>query len=427
MIGGCMFWKKSCWILLLGGLLITYGCAANSMMPFGNAQKDEVTIVPPDRVIGTLSAQPEHVKFVIAGMINKMRGDRDRIPEVQFDPEGKHILYDTDFTYDDFDVRAIEITGFELKRRTDDQARMVIEGVFHFIDLFGRSSTNYFAADYSVQKNGVVIRNSGTVLIAPAIPDVETYYVPKASFEGQDLKTMTSFMDLYLHAVLNGIQMEPSQEERQNKAAYDQLSAFSKMTSSGSEEPDDLFIMVFCKDRLPSESSLEMRITDMPGERGNSRLNPGYVYDEGWRIAIAGGVFCPHKLKNDLFIRLEYNTAPQTKRQSIVIAEYTNQKNYTDHSQYRIALKTDADGTTSQSSAGPLEAGLRFLNPAKKEDAKLIQTRLATMGYYQHAVDGLFGKGSREALREYRNDNGLGDEAVWDLATQKKLFTNSGL
>ncbi len=155
------------------------------------------------RTIADMSKQPAHVKFVLAAMGNKVRGERHTIPEVKFSPSGEHAFYDPDFTYEDFDLTRIQITGFEVVDQTKNKARLIVEGIFSFEDLFRRGSSVYFAADYTVHKNGVTINNSGTALIAPAYPDIEVYYVPVSSFEGVDMTEISSFMDLYLHAVIN--------------------------------------------------------------------------------------------------------------------------------------------------------------------------------------------------------------------------------
>jgi peptidoglycan hydrolase-like protein with peptidoglycan-binding domain len=67
-------------------------------------------------------------------------------------------------------------------------------------------------------------------------------------------------------------------------------------------------------------------------------------------------------------------------------------------------------------------SGTVFLNPSLKSDAKIIQKRLADLGYYNMEVDGLFGKGSQRAVQSFKKDNGLGDNATWDIRTQKTLF-----
>ena len=81
----------------------------------------------------------------------------------------------------------------------------------------------------------------------------------------------------------------------------------------------------------------------------------------------------------------------------------------------------------AQPKLNPIESGSTFLDPRQKSDAKIIQTRLADLGYYNKKIDGDFGAGSKKALKKFRKDNGLGDNSTWDLKTQKILFKNSGL
>ncbi|WP_051617010.1 FlgO family outer membrane protein [Desulfonatronovibrio hydrogenovorans] len=62
-----------------------------------------------------------------------------------------------------------------------------------------------------------------------------------------------------------------------------------------------------------------------------------------------------------------------------------------------------------------------FLNPAVGSDARVIQARLAQMGYYTGPIDGIWGPRSREALRKFRTHHGLPGEG-WDMEVQKKIF-----
>jgi hypothetical protein len=66
-------------------------------------------------------------------------------------------------------------------------------------------------------------------------------------------------------------------------------------------------------------------------------------------------------------------------------------------------------------------------HPARYSDAVKIQRRLADLGYYTLKVDGAFGKGSRAALKAFRQNAGLGGDSRWDLTTQKALFRGTGL
>jgi len=63
-----------------------------------------------------------------------------------------------------------------------------------------------------------------------------------------------------------------------------------------------------------------------------------------------------------------------------------------------------------------------ILNPLIPQDAKLIQGRLAELGFYQGAIDGIWGKGSESALKAFKEKNGLGNPTQWDKETQLNLF-----
>ena len=203
-------------------------------------------------------------------------GEQDTLENITFDPNGKHEFYDADFTYDEFDLRIAQITGFKILNQTDTNAKLIVEGVFNFKDLFGRGSALYFVSSYTVHKNGITINTSGTAPIAPALPDIETYYVPKSSFEGMDIKTIASFMDLYIHAALNATNMEPTEKERNDKEAYPKLSFFKKLAASATlDKAEEYYILSFCMDRLPPESSLEMRITSKPDIKSKKLFDSG--------------------------------------------------------------------------------------------------------------------------------------------------------
>jgi peptidoglycan hydrolase-like protein with peptidoglycan-binding domain len=71
----------------------------------------------------------------------------------------------------------------------------------------------------------------------------------------------------------------------------------------------------------------------------------------------------------------------------------------------------------------PVAAGAVLLDPSVSDDAKTIQRRLADLGYYKMAIDGAWGRGSRAALRAYKETNGLPQDEQWDKGTQIALFS----
>ena len=50
------------------------------------------------------------------------------------------------------------------------------------------------------------------------------------------------------------------------------------------------------------------------------------------------------------------------------------------------------------------------------------QCLLKYLGYYQGAVDGIFGAGSRQATRDFQTDYGLESSGLFDSATEEKLL-----
>lgn len=68
------------------------------------------------------------------------------------------------------------------------------------------------------------------------------------------------------------------------------------------------------------------------------------------------------------------------------------------------------------------QIGPRLLTLGSKNNVSLIQKRLAELGYYTSKIDGIWGKGSKAALKSFKVRNGLGYSKVWDIETQRKLF-----
>jgi peptidoglycan hydrolase-like protein with peptidoglycan-binding domain len=83
----------------------------------------------------------------------------------------------------------------------------------------------------------------------------------------------------------------------------------------------------------------------------------------------------------------------------------------------------DADAIET---AYPPPAGAR-MNPLNRDDAEQIQRRLAELGYYSGADNGLWGAASRNAVRAFRSANRLSVEEEWDAATERALRAKHAL
>ncbi len=68
----------------------------------------------------------------------------------------------------------------------------------------------------------------------------------------------------------------------------------------------------------------------------------------------------------------------------------------------------------------------RLLNPSNHLDARIIQRKLARLGHYTMKIDGLWGKGSRAALKKFQRAKGLKADGVWTMETQRKLLSRAG-
>lgn len=81
-----------------------------------------------------------------------------------------------------------------------------------------------------------------------------------------------------------------------------------------------------------------------------------------------------------------------------------------------------ASQVRAQSETSPVPRETRLLDVSNNNDASVIQKRLAEMGFYNMAVDGLWGPGSSESLRNFQKSKGLESSGVWDMQTQRMLF-----
>jgi len=77
---------------------------------------------------------------------------------------------------------------------------------------------------------------------------------------------------------------------------------------------------------------------------------------------------------------------------------------------------------SSKSTLDRIASGTILLNPAVPRDAKMIQKRLDELGFYRGTIDGIWGQGSRAALKAFKEKNSLGNSDKWDKETQKLLF-----
>ncbi len=81
-----------------------------------------------------------------------------------------------------------------------------------------------------------------------------------------------------------------------------------------------------------------------------------------------------------------------------------------------------ASQVRSQPETSPVPRETRLFDVSSSNDASLIQSRLAELGFYSMTVDGIWGPGSISALSEFQKSQGLEPSGVWGMQTQRLLF-----
>jgi hypothetical protein len=387
--------------VLLVVLIFCAGCVSVTQNIKGSLTGDGTVLVTPERTPLDL---PGHAELAIAGLLQKIRHENPTAAE--FDGRGSHDVQES-FSYAGFDVDSIDIAKNILVKETSEAALINLGGFFHFEDETARRTTVGFEMHYKVFKESArppVIVYSYTSNVTPAYPLVGAYFVPAESFNGNDIPG--SFAD-YLrfareHAVDMGTDRQPA------------------VTGAGKQS---LIVLVFCFDRLPQEAVLGVTVD-------NNKVNPVEMDFDGWRILAVGGKGRLFSHSDAFFIDVHYSK----KRLAIFnrqhIARFSSLKQNPENGWTQALQKLDRNPDQklrTQAAKGSIEKGGRHLNVANHEDAVIVQTRLQELGYYKMKVDGLFGKGSKAALREWFRDRLNRESDVLTLEAQKALFKGTGL
>jgi Putative peptidoglycan binding domain len=80
----------------------------------------------------------------------------------------------------------------------------------------------------------------------------------------------------------------------------------------------------------------------------------------------------------------------------------------------------DAAGVRTRGTPSPAETER---DPLNRSDATSIQRRLRDLGYYFGDGNGVWGAGSRKALRDFKSRNGMQEDDRWDRETEERLWS----
>jgi hypothetical protein len=394
----------------------------------------QIAVIAPERKAIHENDLPSHARFALAALLQKMRHQEDKVREVVFDPAGGHRVRDPRFDFSGFQVYGLDIGEYAFLENTRQLTTVQLGGVLHFADGIGRRCSSVYSLRYDLRPGRpITVRESQVSHLTPPFPDVRAFFVPLKAIKDADPKPQ-SFVDFYRLAAANAMPMRATAEELAEKKKIDQLSAWQRLTAGSVVSPktDDYLILVFGMDRMPPQSDLAVKVMSTESTIGESLAQPLYMDDHGFRIAALGGQATLYSDLSRFYVHVLYKPQPDFGNKPILVGRFCSEKDYSPAPVRSVPSATamvrpvSAPVQPAGVQEGAVSLGKIFLNPAAKNDAALIQGRLADVGYYSGKVDGAFGPGSKAALQAFRKANGLGDSTAWDMNTQRLLFQGSG-
>lgn len=410
---------------MLLGLLMAVIAGCGGMRTGGSADLPTAppfTIQPMYKVELKDKDLPADVKLVTGAILLRMALSPDVPKEVEFAPRGVHAIHDETFDYGGFGLRGFDLLKYEAQSTGKKSAEVEMAAVVHLKDPLGRRTSVVLDATYDVTPKKVTIHSSQARPVQPAFPKTVCFFVPETAIKTVPRGSLSSFLDWYAFAVTHAVNMTPTTAERDQRAKWDTLSFTEKASARQANPPQRFVILTFAMDRILDSGELTMGFCDSPTGTMKHTEKATFLNDGGWRIGTLGAEFALNDPEKTYYIQVKYT--PDTSQSAgtvypALVGLFSTSKNYAAHTQH-------SSGLAAQPQSGPLENGARFLNPKNKDDAIVIQTRLAELGFYTAGIDGAFGKGSRAALAKYKKSAGLGDNSNWDLPTQQALFSGTG-
>ena len=421
--------------IIMVTVMVVCGCATSTDKGggmFGGLIKPEKEVVVlPERAFIDRSDVPGDVEHVTAAIINVLRGGKETIPNVGFDPEGEHQFLKESFSYEAFDVRFVEIIYYKTEMPVDNARYTVLEGGLYFADVLGRTSYVKFVADYVISQKDIIIVRTEYELLPDPYPEVRAFIVPRDIIEYAPASVKNSFLKLYALAVKNAVSMKPTPEDKRRYEQYQQLSFMQRLRYASEAVPKSYCVLVFCMERLRPESQFCLSVSRSPDASEESGSTPYYIDDRGWRMGLVAGKFAIDVYNKEIFFNMQVSPGIDPKQDELKqVARFSSIKDYKQikkpDNPYIASLKRQGY-ELGRAGGGSIESGKMFLNPSVTKDAMIIQRRLADFGFYTMKIDGDFGPGSRRSLQAFKKARGLGSNSLWDIKTQKELFRGSGL
>lgn len=405
-------------ILVMIAVLVLTGCKVQQHIQQSRSQFDQAPfeVHPPEYDIVSEGEVSGDIRLVVAAIIEKMRKKTNPFQNVHFEKTGKHIIEEPDFDFQGFAVQSIVIQDHQVTELDKNAYRCRLDGYISFIDSVNRKTVNFFRTEYRMTQDGININKSATFTVNPYFPSTQAFIIEKDHLV-HALDSAQGFPEFYSQVVTNAHKMIPTQEEIRQRKEIEEMSFFERLRNAPRIERQDNVMVIFVMDRITPDAEIDVVVSRRLHDR-RSVVTPRYLDYDGWQVAAFGGSFA---IDRDVFYtKVYYKPSPGVFPEGmdqVLVGLYTSEKNYE-----KLPEKTPPSLPAQE---GPLAQGKKVLNPAENAEAILIQTRLAELGYYDMAIDGLWGPGSRGALEQFQRSSGL-EASGWNLQTQRSLFEGTG-
>jgi len=388
------------WPILLLFVILSAGCAGMAQDWKRTLTNEGPVLVAPER---TPMELPDHAELAVAALLQKMR--HQTVTTAVFDAGGNHDVQEF-FSYQGFNVSNVDIAKQILAKENSRAAIFNLGGFLHFRDEAARGTTVGFEMHYKVFKNShelPIILKSYASNVTPTYPLVAAFYIPAETFRRNASALPNSFPAYLRFAQQNAIDMSMGDGQ-------------GGIAGRGKQS---LIILIFCLDRLPPETLLDVTVDDY-------RVTPVSMDFNGWRILAVGGkgrLFTPSE---PFFIDVHYYRRATAFFSRQHIARFSSLREDLQGGWKKGIQQGKRSTEGSMRARGPVEKGLFLLDVRRYDDAVLVQTRLQELGYYNMKVDGDFGKGSRAALKSWSRDRLGRESVVLTPEIQKELFKGTG-
>ncbi|MCK9230594.1 MAG: peptidoglycan-binding protein [Syntrophales bacterium] len=400
------------------------GCAVQQQLQ----QSRSISEVPPFEInppkVDAIAADdvPGDVRMVTAAIVQTLRKNRQGIPRVSFDPAGKHYTPETRFTYSGFSVTDISIKDHWARDTGRKSFDCRVDGSILFSDALGRRALVSYSAEYELFRDRILIKNSTVQPVPPIFPNTRAFII-----EGTELQAIVDkrpgFEEFFTGVVSKSYSMIPTVEERRERKMLESMSLYERFKRGTGIERQPNFMVIFVMDRLTPDAEIDVVVSRNPNDKV-SMAKPVYRDFDGWRVALFGGNFAVDY--DEFYAQVIYRPALGVLPEGadrVLTGLFSSMKNY---DAVDVSARIEKRSGPVVSAEGPIGLGQYILDPSRRDDASLIQFRLAELGFYRMTVDGLWGPGSQKALAAFQRAVGLAPDGAWDMQTQLKLFSGTG-